>query len=217
MYYGTPRLPTRDDVQLIGMATQMARIAIDTKRDDDLLRMVFEGAPSGMLITDLGGKITRVNHAFAEMLGYSVADLHGKPIADITDEGEAAALADELLTRRRGEIPTNRRYRTRSGAVLRTRERSALRLDASGEPRFVLTYVDRMAEAGSDPIAALSPREREVLKDVVAGRTSKEIAIGLGISPASVDTYRSRIMVKLGIRDLPSLVRFAIQHGIATM
>jgi FixJ family two-component response regulator len=56
--------------------------------------------------------------------------------------------------------------------------------------------------------------EREVLTGVIAGRTSKEIAAGLGIAPTSVDTYRSRIMLKLGIRDLPGLVRFAIEHGI---
>ena len=54
------------------------------------------------------------------------------------------------------------------------------------------------------------------LERVIAGRTSKEIAGALNISPASVDTYRSRIMLKLAIDDLPALVRFAIQHGIAS-
>jgi FixJ family two-component response regulator len=71
-----------------------------------------------------------------------------------------------------------------------------------------------MTEAENDPLAPLSRREREVLTGVIAGRTSKQIAAGLGIAPASVDTYRSRIMLKLGIRDLPGLVRFAMQHGI---
>jgi PAS domain S-box-containing protein len=217
MYYGAPRLPTQEHTQLIDMATQMARVAIDAKRDDDLVRMLFEGAPGGMLITDLAGKIITVNHAFADMLGYTMADLHGKSIAGITEEGNAAAVVEELLSHGWEEVPSNRRYRTKSGAILRTRERSALRPDASGEPRFVLTHVDRMTEAGTDPLAPLSPREREVLKLVVAGRTSKQIAAGLGIAPASVDTYRSRIMLKLGIRDLPGLVRFAIQHGIASM
>jgi FixJ family two-component response regulator len=56
-----------------------------------------------------------------------------------------------------------------------------------------------------------------VLTGVIAGRTSKEIAAEFGIAPASVDTYRSRIMLKLGIRDLPSLVRFAMRHDIPSM
>jgi DNA-binding NarL/FixJ family response regulator len=66
----------------------------------------------------------------------------------------------------------------------------------------------------SDALAVLSTREREVMKLVVEGRSSKEIARALGIAPASVFTYRSRIMFKLGIEDITGLVRFAIRHGL---
>jgi DNA-binding CsgD family transcriptional regulator len=60
----------------------------------------------------------------------------------------------------------------------------------------------------------LSPRENEVLKLVVDGRTSKEIAQLLGVGPRSIDTYRSRIMAKLEVNDIANLVRFAIRHGL---
>ncbi len=60
----------------------------------------------------------------------------------------------------------------------------------------------------------LSPRERQVLKFVVEGRTSKEIAAIVGVKPSSIDTYRSRVMAKLDINDIPSLVRLAIRHGL---
>ena len=60
----------------------------------------------------------------------------------------------------------------------------------------------------------LSPRERQVLKLVVEGRTSKEIAAIVGVKPSSIDTYRSRVMAKLEINDVPSLVRLAIRHGL---
>lgn len=60
----------------------------------------------------------------------------------------------------------------------------------------------------------LSPRERQVLKFVVEGRTSKEIAAIIGVKPGSIDTYRSRVMAKLEINDVPSLVRLAIRHGL---
>jgi DNA-binding CsgD family transcriptional regulator len=63
-------------------------------------------------------------------------------------------------------------------------------------------------------LEVLSPRERQVLKLVVEGKTSKEIAAIVGVKPSSIDTYRSRIMAKLEIGDLPSLVRFAIRHGV---
>jgi PAS domain S-box-containing protein len=217
MYYDAPRLPTQEHTQVIDMAIQMARVAIDAKRDEDLLRMVFEAEPGGMLITDLSGQISRVNQAFADTLGYTAAELHGMSIAGITEEGDAAALVVDLLSHGRKEVLSNRRYRTKSGTIVWTRERSALRFDPSGAPRFVLTHVDWANEAENNPLAALSRREREVLMGVIGGRTSKEIAAGLGIAPASVDTYRRRIMLKLGVRDLPGLVRFAMQHGIPCM
>ncbi|AYH45609.1 response regulator transcription factor [Azoarcus sp. DN11] len=67
------------------------------------------------------------------------------------------------------------------------------------------------------PLEDLSPRERQILQLVVEGRTSAEVAEILAISPKSVDTYRSRMMQKLGIGDLPSLVKFAIQHGLTSL
>ena len=64
------------------------------------------------------------------------------------------------------------------------------------------------------PLESLSPREREVLQLVVEGKSSAEIAGLIFLSPKTVETYRSRLMQKLGIKDLPGLVKFAIQHGL---
>lgn len=75
-------------------------------------------------------------------------------------------------------------------------------------------YLKPDAKAG--PIASLSVRERQVLQLIVDGRSSAEVAAQLSLSPKSVDTYRSRIMHKLGIGDLPGLVKFAIRHGLTT-
>lgn len=73
------------------------------------------------------------------------------------------------------------------------------------------------AEEMSDPLAGLSRREREVLQLVVEGRTSAEIADTLFLSVKTVETYRSRLMQKLGIRDIPALIKFAIQHGLTPL
>ncbi len=64
------------------------------------------------------------------------------------------------------------------------------------------------------PLDSLSPRELEVLQLVAEGKTSVEIAKTLSLSPKSVETYRSRLMLKLGIGNIPALVKFALQHGI---
>jgi DNA-binding NarL/FixJ family response regulator len=75
----------------------------------------------------------------------------------------------------------------------------------------------RTADSEESPIKRLSPREREVLQLVVEGKTSAEIASDLFLSPKTVETYRSRLMHKLGIKDLPGLVKFAIQHGMTSV
>jgi DNA-binding NarL/FixJ family response regulator len=64
------------------------------------------------------------------------------------------------------------------------------------------------------PVDSLSARERQVLQLVVEGKTSIEIARMIHLSPSSVQTYRSRLMVKLGVSDVPSLVKFALEHGL---
>lgn len=63
----------------------------------------------------------------------------------------------------------------------------------------------------------LSPREREVLQLVVEGKTSAVIAELLHLSQKTVETYRSRVMRKLDIHDVPSLVKFAIRHGLISL
>jgi DNA-binding NarL/FixJ family response regulator len=77
---------------------------------------------------------------------------------------------------------------------------------------------DYMSARGADhPLERLSPREMQVLKLIVEGSTSNEVAALLGVSPKSIDTYRSRLMAKLAIDDLPGLVKFAIRHGVTTV
>jgi DNA-binding NarL/FixJ family response regulator len=75
----------------------------------------------------------------------------------------------------------------------------------------------RQAAEAQSPLARLSPREREVLQLVVEGKSSAEIASILSLSLKTVETYRSRLMQKLDISDLPSLVKFAIQHGLTPL
>jgi DNA-binding NarL/FixJ family response regulator len=84
-------------------------------------------------------------------------------------------------------------------------------LDADALQRFLSDSSEH------DPLEPLSAREREVLRHTVEGRTIAETAARLGLSPKSVETYRSRMMTKLGIEDLPALVKFAIRHGITTV
>jgi DNA-binding NarL/FixJ family response regulator len=81
------------------------------------------------------------------------------------------------------------------------------------------TVVDELLRQGTavparTPLASLSQREREVLQLVVEGYSSADIAQRLSLSPKTIETYRSRLMRKLGVSNLPGLIRFSIDNGL---
>ncbi len=79
-------------------------------------------------------------------------------------------------------------------------------------------YLDRRDESDSvDPFERLSLREREVLQLVAEGRTNADIAGRIYLSQKTVETYRSRLMKKLGVESLPELMRLVIKRGIIRM
>jgi DNA-binding NarL/FixJ family response regulator len=87
---------------------------------------------------------------------------------------------------------------------------------AQGRKYVGNSLLKQMADPSFDkisrnPAELLSARELEVLGWVVRGKTSAYIAAKLNLSPATVETYRSRLMLKLGIDNVPALVRYAIQ------
>lgn len=85
-------------------------------------------------------------------------------------------------------------------------------------PRVADVVIEDQPGGGrDDPLARLSAREREVLQLLAEGKTGAQIAERLKLSQKTVETYRARLVEKLGIRDLAGLVRFAIQRGIVSL
>lgn len=64
------------------------------------------------------------------------------------------------------------------------------------------------------PLSTLSPRERQIIVMVVNGQSSTAIGEALHLSPKTVATYRSRLMAKLGVTDVPGLVRLAVRYKL---
>ena len=78
----------------------------------------------------------------------------------------------------------------------------------------VLAEQYRRPEEAADPYGALTPREREVFHLVVDGKTTKEIAKQLGISPKTAENHRARLMEKLGVHNTAELVRYAAKKRL---
>jgi two-component system invasion response regulator UvrY len=95
----------------------------------------------------------------------------------------------------------------------------AIRDVLEGRRHFSGPVAERMIDAlgaprTPDPLSTLSMRERQIMELVVRGKSSAAIGTSLHLSPKTVDTYRSRLMAKLAVRDLASLVRLAVREGV---
>jgi len=96
--------------------------------------------------------------------------------------------------------------------ALRSVMRGETYLSPAISRQVVEGYVQRVgAGTGEDP---LTPRQREVLKRIAEGRSTKEIAFDLGLSVKTVETHRAQIMERVGIRDVAGLVRYAMRTGL---
>jgi DNA-binding NarL/FixJ family response regulator len=79
---------------------------------------------------------------------------------------------------------------------------------------LVRDYLRRVEGEPGDALAALSPREREVLRLTAEGYDSREIGDRLYLSPKTIETYRQRGMEKLGLQHRADLIRYALRHGL---
>ena len=118
----------------------------------------------------------------------------------------------------RGDIPTSVRA-MKSGAVdfltkpvddeeLLAAVRNAIEMDRRA--RVAQVELDALGQR----LASLTPREREVLAHVVAGRLNKQIAADLGTVEKTIKVHRARVMEKMAARSLADLVRIAERLGI---
>jgi DNA-binding NarL/FixJ family response regulator len=73
-----------------------------------------------------------------------------------------------------------------------------------------------LAEGGPSAGAILTPRQREVIRLIADGRTMKEIAAALGLSPRTIETHKYEMMQALGLRTTAELIRYALEHGLTT-
>jgi FixJ family two-component response regulator len=150
------------------------------------------------------------------VLDVSMPDLDGLALqqALIT----AASQRPVIFLTGKGDIPTSVQA-MRAGAIdfltKPVRDHDLLNAIARAEEqdaRFRRSHAE-LADIRAK-VATLTPREREVLAHVVAGRLNKQIAGDLGTVEKTIKVHRSRMMEKLGVRTVADLVRLAEKAGI---
>lgn len=119
----------------------------------------------------------------------------------------------------RGDIPTSVRAMKAGAVDFLTKPVNDQDLLAAVRAAIEIDRLTRQSEAERQAIrrrlACLTPREREVLERVVAGRLNKQIAADLGTVEKTIKVHRARVMEKMEARSLADLVRLSERVGIA--
>lgn len=192
------------------------------------LRLIFEATPDIRVVAEAAGGAealsvlagTRIDVAIVDL---SMPGINGIDLTQMIRTGFPETRVVVLSMHGSAEFAHRA---LRAGALAYVLKASApdelidaVRSAASGtrylSPVLRETLLDHVLEQGSQsPLERLSARERQVLQFLVEGHTSRAIGERLSVSPKSIETYRRRLMDKLGIHDIPQLVRFAIEHGV---
>lgn len=166
----------------------------------DELLLAFEHAPVGLCVLR-HGTIQRCNRAFAAMFGYEVAELCGSPLTRL-DRPPAERNPGE--DGERGGLPALRGDGSCSDdRVLVHREGHPFWCHVAGraldpvDPLACSVWMFEDLSAQRPITAALTPRERDIARELVTGKTSKQIARHLAISHRTVEAHRARLMRKL--------------------
>ena len=156
----------------------------------------------------------------AEWAGCVVADLRlpGRSGVELQSElyDRGSTLPVVIITAH-GDVPTARAaFQAKAVDFIEkpfdhVQLQSAIDKAFAREERRLAGSQERAADAAK--LAALTPREREVLEHAARGLHAKEIGAALGISPRTVEVHKTRIMEKLGVRNVAELVRFALAAG----
>jgi len=167
--------------------------------------IAFEYAPVGLAVAR-HRSIERCNDRFCHMFGYRRKQLEGQSLSFLypsTHEFEATGNLGFQQMRATGLYDDERIMKRRDGELFWCRVRGqSLQLE-SPFAHTVWSFAD-LAE--KRPTSVLSAREREVVKLLLDGKTSKEIARDLAISPRTVDNHRARLLEKFKAKNATELI-----------
>src|SRR5262245_5542798 len=215
-----------DDSRFRGLAEKAA--ARERESQQARFRQFMDSVPAIAWIKNAELRYDWLSASYSRLHGKTLEDVRGRTDFEIWPEELAQVFRkdDELALRANGPVQFVERAPFVDGSIahwLVVKFPMPDETGALGVAGIGFDITDDVLAPGKDadpaaqiPLARLSARERQVMQMVVDGHTSAEAGARLGLSPKSIDTYRSRLMAKLGIEDLPTLVKFALRHGLTT-
>lgn len=195
------------------------RLLLDMQPDMCVVGDAADGRTAVQLIARLKPDVALIDVAMPELNGIEatcqiLSDSPQTQVIILSMYGAAEYVVRALQAGARGYLLKDADSSTLVAAVRAVHARQRYLSPAISE-RIVDQYLRQNVAA--DTLGRLTPREREIMQLVAEGKSSVEIAQILQLSPKTVETYRSRLMEKLGVDNLAGLVKFAIQHGVITL
>lgn len=170
--------------------------------------------------------IVECNNAFVALTGYSREEIVGHNCRFLSGADTEPWLTEMLRNgiRRRQPVMVEILNYKKDGTPFRNAVMVAPIFDADGELEYFLgsqvEIADDIAranearrEAAHDRVAALSPRQREVLMQIAAGKLNKQISFELGLSERTIKMHRAAVFAALGVRTSADAIRLAIEAG----
>lgn len=171
----------------------------------DPTRLAFEHAPIGIVMTR-HRVIESCNTTFCRLSGYAADHLLGESFRMLYgSDAEFIQIRDIGLEplRRSGDYANERMLRHADGHAIWCRFRARTLTPEDPLARIVMSFAP-ITPRGDGP--ALTPRERQVVTWLARGKTSKEIALILGLSPRTIEDVRARLLKKFGVRNAALLL-----------
>lgn len=176
-----------------------------TPAETDLAMTAYEHAPIGIVMTE--NRIIRTcNPAFAQMFGYRRDELVDSSFAILYPSMEEFVRIRDIGVeplRRYNKYSDERIMARRDGSLFWVRVRGHTLAPDDPLRKAVWSFADL---SDYRPVAVLTTRERQIVMHLGEGRTSKEIARTLSISPRTVEAYRARLMRKYGAVNVAELL-----------
>ncbi|TNF16066.1 MAG: PAS and helix-turn-helix domain-containing protein [Rhodobacteraceae bacterium] len=167
--------------------------------------LAFEHAPVGLALT-CDRVIERCNARFCETFGYGAEELAGRSLAALYPSAEEFQRIGEIGQQKMldtGRYADERIMQRRDGGLFWCRVRGQSLTPDDPFTRAIWSFAD-ISE--SRPVVDLTVRERQVAAFLAEGRTNKEIARLLNLSPRTAEAHRARLQAKLGARNATELV-----------
>jgi PAS domain S-box-containing protein len=192
-------------------------------------RAIYDHVAVGIMMIDNKGTIIHANAACEKMLGYSAAELQGRPYVQITHPLDVERTVEHTKLVTEGAADRDeyeKRYVTKDGVRVWVRVIFSVMRDDSRQPTYFIKLIEditrrKRAEAHTrrtraenavvlERLRTLTDREREVLWLIIDGQASKVIAMELGASPKTIDVHRRRVMEKMHADSVAQLVQMML-------